>query len=78
MSDEGNIFLTKVSGAPFQVLGRRNSAGELVDCEITIPPTDLKREAAYDDMRSRGVEILTGPEAERLVARLRQRWRGNA
>jgi hypothetical protein len=63
--DRGTVFVTAVPNAPFQILGRRDPAnGELCLGEIwkpfkdaPLPPPDLPS----------WLEVVTGPEAERLI-----------
>jgi hypothetical protein len=60
--DEGIVFVTDVSGGPFQVFGRRGNTGELfVRCIFRA------RREAETGMWLPEVEIVTGPEAERLI-----------
>ena len=71
--DEGTVFVTNVPGSSIQALGRRDpTTGELcVYATIRAqrddaPPFD---EACREPAR-RGVEIVTGPEAEDLIRRI--------
>jgi hypothetical protein len=73
--DAGTVFLTMVPGAKFQAMGRRDPAtGELCLGSIVmlcageeLPPPPFPR-----------VEIVTGREAERLVAELVRRMTAGA
>jgi hypothetical protein len=70
--DEGNLFVTDVPGAPFQVFGRRGSTGELFVSpqgvvEFRKPIKDFVAETGF------APEIVTGPEAERLLAKVQRR-----
>jgi hypothetical protein len=64
--DEGTVFVTDVPGAPIRIIGRRGPTGELFVGAVGRPgqeEQDLIAGAA-----ARGVEVVTGPEAERLIA----------
>jgi hypothetical protein len=73
--DIGRVFVTNVPNAPIQVMGRRDPAtGELCAGSTILSPSPLKdMPASYLS----DVEIVTGPEAERLIlavhARLTER-----
>jgi hypothetical protein len=60
--DVGKVFVTKVPGAPLQIIGRRDPAtGELLVGRLFLPsPLDRPLPA--------GIEVVTGPEAEELIA----------
>jgi hypothetical protein len=65
--DEGRVFVTHAPYAPFQVMGRRADSGELfVRGKITKqePPEETRKVFP-------GIEIITGPEAEELIAAVR-------
>jgi hypothetical protein len=65
--DEGRVFVTHVPHAPFQVMGRRADSGELfVRGQFTKqePPEETRKVLP-------GIEIITGPEAEELIAAVR-------
>jgi hypothetical protein len=68
--DVGSVFVTRVPGAPFQALGRRAPDGELHVGSRLYP----HRMAEFDDIMAGlddlPVEIITGREAERLLAML--------
>jgi hypothetical protein len=67
--DAGTVFVTAVPDSKFQVLGRRDPAtGELCVGSIAMPPAGQELPPPMP-----GVEIVTGPEAERLVAELVRR-----
>jgi hypothetical protein len=60
--DAGRVFVTNVSNAPIQVMGRRDPAtGEL--CVSGALPPNFEGLAELPSY----VEIVTGPEAERLI-----------
>jgi hypothetical protein len=63
--DVDTVFVTAVPNAPLQILGRRDPAtGELCVGSVMKPPTD----APWPPFeRPSCVEIVTGPEAERLI-----------
>jgi hypothetical protein len=71
--DEGHLFVTDVPGAPFQVFGRRGPTGELfvsprgVVAGFSKPIEDFVAETGF------APEIVTGPEAERLLAKVQRR-----
>jgi hypothetical protein len=69
--DEGTVFVTNVPGAPFQVLGRRGKTGELFVGGMFEPDGDFKEKISK--AREGDVEVVTGPEAERLIAGLQRR-----
>jgi hypothetical protein len=63
--DEGTVFVTDVTGAPFQVLGRRGKNGKLYVGSVYNTPADWSEQVkgAPD-----GLEVITGAEAEQLLA----------
>ena len=66
--DVGRVFVTNVPGAPIQVMGRRDPAnGEL--CLGSVMQPDQSDIAAWTPD---WVEIVTGPEAERLILAVHQ------
>ena len=69
--DEGTVFVTNVPGAPFQVLGRRGKTGELFVGRTFEPRGDFKEKIS--EAHVRGFEVVTGPEAERLIAGVQRR-----
>jgi hypothetical protein len=69
--DEGTVFVTNVPGAPFQVLGRRGKTGELFVGGTFEPDGDFKEKIS--EAHEHGVEIVTGPEAERLIRGIQRR-----
>jgi hypothetical protein len=69
--DEGTVFVTNVRGAPFQVLGRRGKTGELFVGRTFEPDGDFKKKISK--AHEHGVEIVTGPEAERLIRGMQRR-----
>jgi hypothetical protein len=60
-----------VPGAPFQVLGRRGKTGELFVGGTFEPDGDFKEKIS--EAHEHGVEIVTGPEAERLIRCMQRR-----
>ena len=68
--DEGTVFVTNVPGAPFQVLGRRGKTGELFVGGTFEPGGDFKEKIS--EAHERGIEVVTGPEAERLIRGVRR------
>jgi hypothetical protein len=75
--DEGTVFVTDVPSAPFQIVGRRGPTGELFAGHIlTTPPLlpgettsqFIARREVETGMKPPAIEIVTGPEAERLLA----------
>jgi hypothetical protein len=63
--DVGRVFVTNVAGAPIQLTGRRDPAtGELRVGALARPPKDAPWPPA--DLPS-WIEVVTGPEAERLI-----------
>jgi hypothetical protein len=69
--DEGTVFVTNVPGAPFQVLGRRGKTGELFVGGTFEPGGDFKEKIS--EAHERGFEVVTGPEAERLIRGMQRR-----
>lgn len=64
--DVGRVFVTNVPGAPLQVLGRRDpTTGELCVGRVGLPRADVPSPP--------GIEVVTGPEAEELIAAVHQR-----
>ena len=68
--DEGTVYFTAVPDAPFQILGRRADSGELYIGSIMHPPKGKTMEDMLKDLRDApaALEILTGPEAQKLIA----------
>jgi hypothetical protein len=64
--DEGTVFVTNIPGASFQVLGRRGKTGELFVGGTFEPDGDFKEKISK--AHKHGVEVVTGLEAERLIA----------
>jgi hypothetical protein len=63
--DVGSVFVTAVPGSKFQVVGRRDPAnGELCAGMLVLN--------AAGKLPHSGVEAVTGPEAERLLAEMIQ------
>jgi hypothetical protein len=61
--DLGRVFVTDVPSSWFQVIGRRwNGEFFVGSCIVTPKGKPRPAEGAYP-----GVEVLSGPEAERLV-----------
>jgi hypothetical protein len=73
--DEGTAFVTNVPGAPFQVLGRRGKTGELFVGRTFEPGGDFKEKTSK--AHEAGFEVVTGPEAERLIRGVRRYWSRN-
>ncbi len=72
--DEGRVFVTAVHGAPFQVLGRRGRDGHLYVADLMVAgPSASSLEKTAAGSRKLGAEIVTGKEAEDLIAEL---WAG--
>ena len=69
--DEGTVFVTNVRGAPFQILGRRGKTGELFVGGMFDVPSDFDQKISK--AHEHGVEVVAGPEAERLIARVQRR-----
>jgi len=64
--DVGTVFVTAVAGAPLQIYGRRDPAnGELCVGGVAMPKGDHRLEMIAANLG--GVELVTGPEAERLI-----------
>jgi hypothetical protein len=77
--DEGTVFVTDVPGAPFQVLGRRGPTGELfVGSVLTASRKPINEQTCreFSTATAVKVEIVTGPEAERLIAGVKRRMGG--
>ena len=68
--DEGTVFVTNVPGAPFQVLGRRED-GRAFRGQDVRARGDFKEKIS--EAHVRGFEVVTGPEAERLIAGVQRR-----
>jgi hypothetical protein len=69
--DAGRVFVTYVPGAPLQILGRRDPAtGELCVGSVYFPPPGVP--PPTDDLPGH-IEIVTGPEAERLILAVHRR-----
>ena len=69
--DEGPVFVTNVRGAPCQILGRRGKTGELFVGGTFDVPSDFGQKISK--AHEHGVEVVTGPEAERLIAGVQRR-----
>jgi hypothetical protein len=72
--DVGRVFVTNVLGAPLQILGRRDPVtGELCFGSAIFPrPGAPKHDTFVADLPA-DVEVVTGPEAERLILAV-HRW----
>jgi hypothetical protein len=69
--DVGTVFVTAVPNAPFQLTGRRDPTnGELCLGAIARPPKDMPWPPADHPT---WIEVVTGPEAERLILSV-HRW----
>jgi hypothetical protein len=69
--DVGRVFATAVPNAPFQLTGRRDPAnGELCIGRVVRPPKDMPWPPSRVVRR---IEVVTGPEAERLILSV-HRW----
>jgi hypothetical protein len=68
--DEGTVFMTHVPGSPIQIIGRRGPTGELFVDAVGRHGREEQELVAGAAARAaaRGVEVVTGPEAERLIA----------
>jgi hypothetical protein len=66
-TDEGTVFVTLVPNAAFQVLGRRADNGELCFGRMLLDPPQIIEELG----KKFEFEIVTGEEAEELIADLR-------
>jgi hypothetical protein len=64
--DEGTVFVTNVPGSPIQIIGRRGPTGELFVGAVGRPGREEQELVA--GATARGAEIVTGWEAERLIA----------
>jgi hypothetical protein len=64
--DEGTVFVTNVPGSPIRIIGRRGPTGELFVGAVSRPGREEQELVA--GAAARGVEVVTGPEAERLIA----------
>jgi len=67
--DEGVVFVTHVPHSPIQVMGRRDPR----TCELCVAQvyeTSLNFEKALSDPAVGVIEIVTGAEAERLLAQV--------
>ena len=73
--DEGTVFVTDVAGAPFQVLGRRGPTGELFVGQVFTSIRPSAEQACREFTNDTGLkaEIVTGREAERLIAGVQRR-----
>jgi hypothetical protein len=77
--DEGTVFVTNVPGAVFQVLGRRGPTGELFAGNTFNPSPEKSIEQMCRQCSARTglkVEIVTGPEAKRLIAGVKRKMGG--
>jgi hypothetical protein len=70
---EGTLFMTSVPGAPFQVVGRRGPTGELFADMVIRPQGEDAPIPSEQEARAHGIEVVTGPEAERLIAGVKRR-----
>jgi hypothetical protein len=67
--DEGTVFITDLPHAPFQVLGRRGPTGELFVGSVYSVKQGHKPVSRESLARAPvSVEVVTGPEADRLIA----------
>jgi hypothetical protein len=73
--DEGTVFVTHVPGADIQIIGRRGPTGELFVSQVGYVSGPFDEQGLREDAAAHGVdiEIVTGPEAERLIARVQQK-----
>jgi hypothetical protein len=73
--DEGTVFVTDVPGAPFQVQGRRGPTGELFVGNPFHAGASSMGELAQEYKAQTGceIEVVTGPEAERLIRGMQRR-----
>lgn len=66
--------MTNVAGAPFQILGRRGPSGKLFVGWVFTPGKPVEQACQeYADAMGAKMEIMTGPEAERLIAGVQRR-----
>jgi len=71
--DVGRVFVTAVPDAPIQLVGRRDpETGELCVVGALGPPRKDIPAPSGDDLPSY-IEVVTGPEAERLILSV-HRW----
>jgi hypothetical protein len=65
------VFLTAVPSAPFQVIGQKTESGELYVHKLISSPENapnlLPSDVLSDDVQAQ-IELLTGAEAEKLIA----------
>jgi hypothetical protein len=73
--DEGTVFVTDVPRAPFQVYGRRGPTGELFVGDPFHAGASSMGELAQEYKAQTGceIEVVTGPEAERLIRGMQRR-----
>jgi hypothetical protein len=78
--DEGAVFVAHVPNAPLLIFGRRDPAtGELCvgrvcnKNESGLTAAELEKRLNKDNARKRGIEVVTGPEAEQLIARVQRK-----
>jgi hypothetical protein len=78
--DEGAVFVAHVPDAPLLIIGRRDPAtGELCvgrvcnKNESHLTAAELEERLNKDNARKHGIEVVTGPEAEQLIARVQRR-----
>ena len=74
----GTGFITNVPGAPFQIIGRRGPTGELfvgqVGSGADLPRGTIEQmNREFEAKTGIEVEIVTGPEAERLIRDMQRR-----
>lgn len=72
-ADEGTVFVARDPAAPIEVMGRRAQSGELCIGAIMVPRPHLDLDAAPIP-----VELVTGPEAERLISLVLAKLAANA
>jgi hypothetical protein len=68
----GRLFITDVPGAPLQISGRRDPANGELCVAAAWPPQDPPASLPSSELPE-GFELVTGPEAERLILSV-HRW----
>jgi hypothetical protein len=78
--DEGKVFMAHVPDAPIFIIGRRDPAtGELCvggvynKNESGLTAAEFEERFNKDNAKEHGIEVVTGPEAEQLIARVQRR-----
>jgi hypothetical protein len=67
--DEGTVFVTSVPRAPFQILGRRGPDGKLyAGSMVRAPAGEMITAETINAGAEEWTEIVTGPEAEEIIA----------